>query len=114
MATELLPAQSTGRFPLDRGYLFSGNGIGREVDANTAVEWLKHRDDSSTEFIWLHFHDIPTVLQGWPLQHVQLPEAFGDTLREAPARHESHTSIRRSSPSLMMSNTTLSGRRRSR
>jgi zinc transporter len=83
MATELLPAQSTGRFPLDRGYLFSGNGIGREVDANTAVEWLKHRDDSSTEFIWLHFHDIPTVLQGWPLQHVQLPEAFGDTLREA-------------------------------
>jgi zinc transporter len=82
MATELLSAQNTDHFPLDRGYLFSGNGVGREIDANTAVEWLNHSDEGSAEFIWLHFHDIPTVLQGWPLQHVQLPEAFGDTLRE--------------------------------
>ncbi|CAE6762998.1 transporter [Burkholderia sp. R-70199] len=82
MATELMSAQDTDHFPLDRGYLFSGSGVGREIDANTAIKWLKHRDDSSPEFIWLHFHDIPTVLEGWPLQHVQLPEAFGDTLRE--------------------------------
>ncbi|WP_240975142.1 CorA family divalent cation transporter [Paraburkholderia aromaticivorans] len=82
MATELLSAHNTDHFPLDRVYLFSGNGASREIDANTAIEWLKHRDDCSTEFIWLHFHDIPTVLEGWPLQHMQLPEAFGDTLRE--------------------------------
>lgn len=82
MASELLPAHNTGHFPLDRGYLFSANGVGREINANTAIEWLRHRDDSSTEFIWLHFHDIPTVLEGWPLKHVQLPEAFGDTLKE--------------------------------
>jgi zinc transporter len=82
MTTELLAAQNTGHFPLDRGYLFSANGVGREIDANTAIEWLKHRDGGTTEFIWLHFHDIPTVLEGWPLQHIQLPEAFGDTLRE--------------------------------
>jgi zinc transporter len=82
MASELMSAQNIDHFPLDRGYLFSGNGVGREIDANTAVEWLKHRDEGSAEFIWLHFHDIPTVLEGWPLQHVQLPAAFGDTLRE--------------------------------
>ncbi|NYH14093.1 CorA family divalent cation transporter [Paraburkholderia bryophila] len=82
MATELLPVQNADHFPLDRGYLFSVNGVGREIDANTAIEWLKRRDDTSREFIWLHFHDIPTVLEGWPLQHVQLPEAFGDTLKE--------------------------------
>jgi zinc transporter len=82
MATELPSMHNTDHFPLDRGYLFSGNGVGREIDANTAITWLKRGDDTSTEFIWLHFHDIPGVLEGWPLQHVQLPEEFGDTLRE--------------------------------
>ncbi len=63
MATELPSMHNTDHFPLDRGYLFSGNGVGREIDANTAITWLKRGDDTSTEFIWLHFHDIPGLCQ---------------------------------------------------
>jgi hypothetical protein len=51
MATELLSAHTADHFPLDCGCLFSGKSVGCEIDANTAIEWLKHRDDSRTEFI---------------------------------------------------------------
>ncbi|MBB5462395.1 CorA family divalent cation transporter [Paraburkholderia sp. Cpub6] len=82
MNTQTLPAQTTGQFPLNHGYAFSSNGVGREIDAVTAADWLKHQHDKDGEFIWLHFHDLPGVLEGWPLQHVRLPDAFADTLRE--------------------------------
>lgn len=68
--------------PLDHGYLFSGNGVGHRIDGASAIVWLRQKDHPDDEFLWLQFHDIPSVLDGWPLQHVTLPEAFGDTLRE--------------------------------
>ncbi|MDR6203912.1 hypothetical protein [Paraburkholderia graminis] len=83
MTTQALPTRTADRFPLDRGYVFSTEGVGREIDADTAVDWFKRHHDKDDEFIWLHFHDLPTLLEGWPLQHVQLPDAFADTLREA-------------------------------
>ncbi len=42
MATEAISVQETDHFPLDLGYLFSRNGVGRKVDAKTAIEWLKN------------------------------------------------------------------------
>lgn len=67
--------------PLDRGYLFSEDGIGIEIDAATAGEWLKRDETPPNEFVWLHFHDIPSALEGWPLQLAEVPAAFSDTVR---------------------------------
>lgn len=83
MPTESPSARQTDHLPLDHGYLFSESGMGRKIDAKAAIEWLKHRDGAGEKFIWLQFHDVPTVLGGWPVEHVELPEAFGDTLKEA-------------------------------
>jgi zinc transporter len=83
MEAESPLARQTDHPPLDHGYLFSASGIGKKFDAKAAIEWLKHQDNAGEEFIWLQFHDIPTVLDGWPLEHVELPQAFGDTLKEA-------------------------------
>lgn len=82
MIMEASPAGTVGQFPLDRGYVFSSEGVGREIDADTAADWLNRQHDKDGEFIWLHFNDLPTVLEGWPLPHVQLPDAFAETLRE--------------------------------
>ncbi len=83
MSTAAPLAQKTDTFPLDRGYLFSASGTGREIDADTAARWLEHRNDSSGEFIWLHFDDIPAVLDSLPLQRmVSMPQAFTEALRE--------------------------------
>ncbi|WP_245964800.1 CorA family divalent cation transporter [Trinickia dinghuensis] len=56
-------------------------GIGSEIDATTAIEWLQRDDAPPGEFIWLHFHDIPTVLEGWPLKLADVPAAFADAVR---------------------------------
>lgn len=78
-----LAQKTTETFPLDRGYLFSASGIGREIDADSAASWLEHRNDSSGEFIWLHFHDIPAVLDSLPLQRmVSMSATFAEALRE--------------------------------
>jgi zinc transporter len=85
MATDpLLETPTTApaaRLPLDRGYLFGADGIGREIDAQTATDWLKRDETPPGEFIWLHFHDIPSVLEGLPLQLAEVPAAFSDTVR---------------------------------
>ncbi|MEM5371265.1 CorA family divalent cation transporter [Paraburkholderia azotifigens] len=80
MSTAEIDANTATRIPLDRGYLFSAEGVGREIDAAIASEWLKN-GDSPGEFVWLHFHDIPRVLEGWPIQLAEVPAAFGDTVR---------------------------------
>lgn len=90
MSTAALSARKTATFPLDRGYLFSANGTGREIDAGSAAKWLDRENDGSGEFVWLHFHDIPTVLDNRPLRHAVLPEAFAETLREGS--HSTHIS----------------------
>lgn len=82
MSTESPLAQQSESLPLSRGYLFSGNGVGREINANEAVEWLTHQNGETAGFVWLHFHDVPTVLNGWPMRLANLPPGFGDTLRE--------------------------------
>ncbi|MFM0420157.1 transporter [Paraburkholderia aromaticivorans] len=83
MSTATPLAQTTDPFPLERGYLFSADGVGRKIDADSATQWLANRNDNSGEFIWLHFHDIPAVLESLPLQHsVAMPEAFAEALRE--------------------------------
>jgi zinc transporter len=57
--------------------------MGGKVDAKAGIECLKDQDGAGEGRIWAQFHDIPVVLNDWPVEHVELPEAFGDTLKEA-------------------------------
>ncbi|QCP49874.1 magnesium transporter [Trinickia violacea] len=82
MATELQAAHTSDHIPLKYGYLFSENGVGREIDAATATEWLSRPNAARGEFVWLHFHDIPSMLTQWPPQLAAAPAAFGDALRK--------------------------------
>lgn len=66
---------------LDRGFLFSADGIGREIDAATAIAWLQRDDPPAGEFVWLHFHDIPSALEGWSTKLAEVPSAFGDAIQ---------------------------------
>ncbi|WP_423383007.1 CorA family divalent cation transporter [Burkholderia sp. LMG 32019] len=76
---------AAARLPLDRGFLFSPHGIAVEIDAATAIAWLQRDDTPPGEFVWLHFHDIPSVLEGWPLKLADVPAAFGDAVRRGYA-----------------------------
>jgi zinc transporter len=82
MNAEPLLARTRESLPLSRGYLFSPDGVGRKISANEAVDWLAHQNGETAGFVWLHFHDVPTVLSNWPMQLANLPPGFGDTLRE--------------------------------
>lgn len=82
MATELHAAPTSAHIPLNYGYLFSEDGVGHEIDAATATDWLGRPDTARGEFAWLHFHDIPSMLTQWPPQLAAAPAAFGDALRK--------------------------------
>jgi hypothetical protein len=97
-----------------RGYLFSADGTGREIDAGSAAEWLDRKNDGNGEFVWLHFHDIPTALDNCPLQHAVLPEAFAETLREGSHQHTFRTYVKTSSQHSTTSNTISGDRSRCR
>ncbi|MDN0084647.1 hypothetical protein QU487_18085 [Crenobacter sp. SG2305] len=56
--------------------------MGRQIDTRAAIDWLHQAEHVGQSFIWLHFKNLPVILEGWPLEHVELPEAFGDTLKE--------------------------------
>ncbi|WP_028222425.1 CorA family divalent cation transporter [Paraburkholderia oxyphila] len=75
-------AQESDSLPLNRGYVFSANGVGHKINANEARERLMDLDSEAAGFVWLHFHNVPAVLSGWPTQLAKLPPGFGDTLRE--------------------------------
>lgn len=62
-------------------YLFSGEGQGRLLDAEAALDWLKLPAHPETEYIWLHFDSPHGIEEHW-LQYLELSLAFRDTLQE--------------------------------
>ena len=62
-------------------YLFSGDGLGRLVDEEAALEWLKLPGHADTEYIWLHFDSPHGIGDGW-LQYLELSTPFRDTMHE--------------------------------
>lgn len=77
------PHHETSAEPgLIHAFLFDKGVVTRELDADEAIEWLKRRDGTDGQFIWLHFHDTERVLHGWPARLLKLPAAFTDTLKE--------------------------------
>jgi zinc transporter len=67
---------------LVHAFLFDKGVAVQELDADEAIAWLKRRDGTDGQFIWLHFHDTERVLHDWPARLLKLPAAFTDTLKE--------------------------------
>ena len=50
MITEPQSMSTTDHFGLDHGYVFAASGVGHEIGAGTALDWLKRADTTSGEF----------------------------------------------------------------
>jgi len=62
-------------------HLFGGNGIGKKIDAESALEWLKNSNNPASEFIWLHFSSPHGIAKDW-LQYIELPVSFKGVLHD--------------------------------
>ncbi len=62
-------------------YLFSGEGQGRRLDEQAALDWLKLPLHPEKEYIWLHFDSPHGIEERW-LQYLELSMTFKDTLHE--------------------------------
>lgn len=63
------------------GYLFGPDGRGQGLDAQAAAVWLA--GGGADGFAWLHFDGGHPATRAWLRAHVDLPEAFTETLHEA-------------------------------
>ena len=66
---------------LIHAHLFNADGIGKQVDAESALEWLKNTNNATSEFIWLHFSSPHGIGKNW-LQYIELPIAFKGVLHD--------------------------------
>lgn len=82
MSAESVSASEVDKLPLNRGYLFTADGSGHWIDSAKAAEWLKGRDGTSGEFLWLHFQDISALLASCPVELMGLPQGLVDKLGE--------------------------------
>jgi len=64
------------------GYVFSSDGVGRNVNVSSAAQWLSDREENTDEFIWLHFNGAYAVSKNWLQTHIELPDEFYDVLKE--------------------------------
>ena len=69
------------------GYLFAPGCAGCAITTADAETWLLARmdarpDEPKREFLWLHFNLASQPAERWLRQHLALPEAFHESLRE--------------------------------
>jgi len=82
MASLLTHAYGSDHTGLIVGYRFSGLGAAQRIDATEAVAWMKCADRDNAEFIWMHFDLARAGAEKWLRQHLALPDAFYEVLRE--------------------------------
>ncbi|KMZ12819.1 Magnesium and cobalt transport protein CorA [Candidatus Burkholderia humilis] len=63
------------------GFRFGVEQPGEAIDSDAASEWLEH-DDTTKEFVWLHFDLANSSCERWMRSRLGLPDAFFDTLHE--------------------------------
>jgi zinc transporter len=63
------------------GFHFRADQPGEAIEAEAASEWLA-RDDTTREFVWLHFDLANSACERWMRARLDLPDAFFDTLHE--------------------------------
>lgn len=62
-------------------YWLSSGMPPREIDAEIAAQWIETPSDTGS-FLWLHFSLSNSASLRWLRSHMDLPEAFYDSLRE--------------------------------
>nr|WP_320011902.1 transporter [uncultured Desulfobulbus sp.] len=64
------------------GYQFSPEQPARSINADAAVALLASPEGVvGQDFVWLHFSRSNTATEPWLLKHLDLPQAFFDTMR---------------------------------
>lgn len=64
------------------GYQFSPEQPARSINADAAVALLASPEGAvGQDFVWLHFSRSNTATEPWLLKHLDLPQAFFDTMR---------------------------------
>ena len=82
MSSAALTAYGADPSGLVYGYVFSADGVGRQVDTAAAGAWLATRDAHPGEFIWLHLTGVQAATMHWLQSHLELSEDFTDALKE--------------------------------
>ncbi len=73
--------QAESRSELVHAYLFDEHGVGKRIDVEFALNWLKSPENTASQFIWLHFNNPRDIGGNW-LQFIEFPEIFRDVLDE--------------------------------
>src|SRR5262245_41710913 len=86
MARDPKPAAIVDSYGSDRAglvcaYAFRPGSSGRPIDADGAADVLAG-SSASAEFLWLHFSLSNAASEQWLQQHIALPDAFYDLLKE--------------------------------
>lgn len=63
------------------GYVFEDGGQGRPVGAAEALAWLQASGPEASGFAWLHFNVSNAAAEPWLREHLELPDAFYESLR---------------------------------
>src|SRR5262245_23042531 len=68
------------------GFIFAPGQPARPIDSDEAALMLARAGESNREwFLWLHFSLSNTASERWLQGHLNLPEAFTDSLRQTSA-----------------------------
>ena len=81
MAEASLPHYGADQSGLIYGYVFSPDGVGRQIDTVETLAWL-NRENTESEFVWLHFNGVHTATMRWLSAHLKIDQEFYDVLRE--------------------------------
>lgn len=63
-------------------YLFAPEQAAIELHSEAAARWLAAPAEPANGFLWLHFSLSNTGAERWLRHHLELPDAFYDSLRE--------------------------------
>ncbi len=78
------PTYGSDRHGLVSGFLFVPNQPAAIIDSDQAEAWLRSPESTPADaFLWLHFSLANAAAEHWMRVHLQLPEAFGESLRES-------------------------------
>jgi zinc transporter len=85
MATLADSTSGTDRAGLVCAYGFTPGAPAHPIDDDDARRWISSRDGSGPAFLWLHFGLSNAAAERWLRQHLMLPNAFYESLRENPS-----------------------------
>lgn len=78
------PSYGSDKDGLVWAYLFTSEIAGRSIDTKGAADWLATSTSEKKDgFLWLHFNLSNSACVRWLRQHVELPDAFYESLDEA-------------------------------